>query len=144
MSQSLKTLNAAYYCEWYTANSKFRKHLRVLMERAKIPVKLTAGGFSTLTLQNFSKVRKMWEVNWLAVGWMTDVIFLARADFLFFTTCLKCTHHPTQCIMQHLPVGSKWQKCKMNGTYKQDKWRAKRNVSHSHSVESPLELLLVS
>jgi hypothetical protein len=58
MSQSSKVLNAAYYSEWYTANSKFRKHLRILMERAKIPVKLTAGGFSTLTLENFTKVRK--------------------------------------------------------------------------------------
>jgi len=58
MSQSLKVLNAAYYCEWYTASSKFRKHLRLLMERAKIPVKLTAGGFSTLALENFTKVRK--------------------------------------------------------------------------------------
>jgi hypothetical protein len=62
MLQSYKTLNAAYYCEWYTANSKFRKHLHILMERAKIPVKLTAGGFSTLTLENFSKVRKLWTV----------------------------------------------------------------------------------
>lgn len=58
MSQSLKVVNAAYYCEWYTANSKFRKHLCILMERAKIPVRLTAGGFSTLNLENFAKVRK--------------------------------------------------------------------------------------
>jgi hypothetical protein len=54
--QSFKTLNAAYHCEWYTADKKFRKHLHILMERAKRPVKLTAGGFSTLTLENFSKV----------------------------------------------------------------------------------------
>lgn len=59
MSQSSKILNAAYYCEWYTANSKFRKHLHILMERAKLPVKLTAGGFSTLTLENFTKVRNI-------------------------------------------------------------------------------------
>jgi len=58
MSQSSKVLNAAYYCDWDTASSKFGKHLRILMERSKIPVKLTAGGFSTLTLENFTKVRK--------------------------------------------------------------------------------------
>lgn len=62
MPQSSKILNAAYYCEWYTANSKFRKHLCILMERAKQPVKLTAGGFSTLTLENFTKVRNIWTV----------------------------------------------------------------------------------
>jgi hypothetical protein len=51
-------VNAAYFCEWYTASNTFRKSLNILMERAKIPVKLTAGGFSTLTLENFTKVRK--------------------------------------------------------------------------------------
>jgi hypothetical protein len=56
--QSSKILNAAYHCEWHTANSKFRKDLSILMERAKRPVKLTAGGFSALTLENFAKVSK--------------------------------------------------------------------------------------
>lgn len=54
--QSFKTLKAAYHCEWHTANNKFRKHLHILMERAKSPVKLTAGGFSTLTPESFTKV----------------------------------------------------------------------------------------
>ncbi|PNF41273.1 hypothetical protein B7P43_G01467 [Cryptotermes secundus] len=56
LEESLKTLNAAYNCEWHTANNKFRKHLHILMERAKSPVKLTTGGFSTLTLESFTKV----------------------------------------------------------------------------------------
>jgi hypothetical protein len=33
------------------------------MERAKKPVKLTAGGFSTLTLENFTKVSKLGKIN---------------------------------------------------------------------------------
>jgi hypothetical protein len=57
--QSSETLNAAYHCEWYTTNIKFRKHLYILMERAKRPVKLTAGGFSALTLGNFTNVSKI-------------------------------------------------------------------------------------
>lgn len=61
--QSTNTLNAAYHCEWYSTNSKFRKHLCILMERAKKPVKLTAGGFSTLTLENFTKVSKLGKIN---------------------------------------------------------------------------------
>ncbi|KDR11214.1 uncharacterized protein LOC110837267 isoform X2 [Zootermopsis nevadensis] len=56
LEASSETLNAAYHCEWYTTNIKFRKHLHILMERAKRQVKLTAGGFSTLTLENFTKV----------------------------------------------------------------------------------------
>lgn len=70
--QSLKTLNAAYNCEWHTANKKFRKHLHILMERAKNPVKLTAGGFSTLTLESFTKVCAIGifqSLKWLALGW---------------------------------------------------------------------------
>jgi hypothetical protein len=39
-----------------TAISKLRKDLNILMERAKRPVKLIAGGFSTLTLENVTKV----------------------------------------------------------------------------------------
>jgi hypothetical protein len=61
--QSSQTLNAAYHCEWYTANIKFRKHLHILMERAKTPVKLTAGGFSTLTLGSFTNVSKIQTVG---------------------------------------------------------------------------------
>ncbi|PNF24115.1 hypothetical protein B7P43_G03246 [Cryptotermes secundus] len=56
LEESSQILNAAYHCEWHTANSKFRKDLHILMERAKRPVKLTAGGFSALTLENFTKV----------------------------------------------------------------------------------------
>jgi hypothetical protein len=69
--QSLKTLNSAYHCEWHTVNSKFRKHLHILMERAKSPVKLTAGGFSTLTLESFTRVCTVGIVQslkWLALG----------------------------------------------------------------------------
>jgi hypothetical protein len=51
-------VNAAYFCEWYTASSKFRKSLNILMERAKRPVTVTAGSFSTLNLENFTKVSK--------------------------------------------------------------------------------------
>jgi hypothetical protein len=54
--QSLKTINAAYFCEWYTASNKFRKSLNILMERTKRPVRVTAGSFSTLNLENFTKV----------------------------------------------------------------------------------------
>jgi hypothetical protein len=57
--QSSEVLNAAYRCEWDSVNCKFRKDLSILMERAKRPVKLTAGGFSALTLENFTKVSKL-------------------------------------------------------------------------------------
>jgi len=51
-------VNAAYSCEWYTASSTFRKSLNILMERTKRPARVTAGSFSTLNLENFTKVSK--------------------------------------------------------------------------------------
>lgn len=67
LEESSEILNAAYHCEWHTANSKFRKDLSILMERAKRPVKLTAGGFSALTLENFAKGQSgfdSWQEQW--------------------------------------------------------------------------------
>jgi hypothetical protein len=51
-------VNAAYFCEWYTASNTFRKSLNILMERAKRPVRVTAGSVSTLNLESFTKVSK--------------------------------------------------------------------------------------
>ncbi|PSN49007.1 Odorant receptor 68 [Blattella germanica] len=56
LEESAQTLNAAYHCEWYSTDMKFRQNLRLMMERAKRPVKLTAGGFSLLTLESFASV----------------------------------------------------------------------------------------
>ncbi|KAJ9578864.1 hypothetical protein L9F63_004923, partial [Diploptera punctata] len=55
-THSERVLNAAYHCEWYATDMRFRKNLRLLMERAKRPIKLTAGGFSHLTLEGFASV----------------------------------------------------------------------------------------
>ncbi|KAJ4429655.1 hypothetical protein ANN_21856 [Periplaneta americana] len=59
LEESVNTLSAAYHCKWYITNKTFRQDLLLLMERAKRQVKLTAGGFSTLTLQNFASINSL-------------------------------------------------------------------------------------
>nr|XP_032518419.1 odorant receptor 49a-like [Danaus plexippus plexippus] len=47
---------AAYQCDWYERNNKFRKYISIMVVRSRKPCKLSALGFSDLTLEMFSKV----------------------------------------------------------------------------------------
>lgn len=56
--ESLDIANAAYHCPWYTCSTKFRRDLLFVMIRARRVAKLTAGGFTTLSLASFMAIIK--------------------------------------------------------------------------------------
>lgn len=49
-------MDAIYLGKWYTYDFHTQQSLLVVMERAKMPVILTAGKVWNLTLENFMKV----------------------------------------------------------------------------------------
>nr|AII01061.1 odorant receptor [Dendrolimus houi] len=56
--ESSEIAGAAYQCPWYTRSPKFRKALLTVMVRSRRVAKLTAGGFTTLSLASFMAIIK--------------------------------------------------------------------------------------
>nr|NP_001166618.1 olfactory receptor 58 [Bombyx mori]BAH66352.1 olfactory receptor [Bombyx mori] len=53
---SMEVATAAYSCPWYTFPTSLKRSLLVIMIRAQQPALLTAGGFTTLSLETFVTV----------------------------------------------------------------------------------------
>nr|XP_037868149.1 olfactory receptor 47 isoform X1 [Bombyx mori] len=55
---SMEVATAAYSCPWYTFPTSLKRSLLVIMIRAQQPALLTAGGFTTLSLETFVTIMK--------------------------------------------------------------------------------------
>nr|QZH55107.1 odorant receptor 11 [Achelura yunnanensis] len=56
--ESMEVEGAAYECPWYSYSSATRRSLLVLMTRCRRPARLTAGGFTTLSLASYMAIIK--------------------------------------------------------------------------------------
>ncbi|XP_073956091.1 odorant receptor Or1-like [Choristoneura fumiferana] len=56
--ESIEIAGAAYACPWYSCSTRLRRGLLVLMERTRRAARLTAGGFTTLSLTSFMAIVK--------------------------------------------------------------------------------------
>ncbi|XP_076621658.1 LOW QUALITY PROTEIN: uncharacterized protein LOC143342062 [Colletes latitarsis] len=56
--ESTELANAAYNCKWYNLSAKNAKLLVIIIQRARLPMRITAGKFCTLTLMLYSDILK--------------------------------------------------------------------------------------
>ncbi|KAJ8974557.1 hypothetical protein NQ317_007328 [Molorchus minor] len=53
--ESMELTKCAYHDDWIDCSTKFKRNLLFFMTRSQVPLKLTAGGFFTLSLDTFVK-----------------------------------------------------------------------------------------
>ncbi|XP_053996907.1 odorant receptor 13a-like [Hylaeus anthracinus] len=58
LDESTKLADAAYNCEWYNLSANDAKLLVIVIIRARLPLRITAGKFCTLTLVLYSDILK--------------------------------------------------------------------------------------
>ncbi|CAB3261070.1 unnamed protein product [Arctia plantaginis] len=58
LALSCKIAGAAYWCPWYLCSVRLRRELLIVMQRTRHVTKLTAGGFTTLSLDCFTSIIK--------------------------------------------------------------------------------------
>ncbi|RVE45893.1 hypothetical protein evm_009492 [Chilo suppressalis] len=57
--ESTKTAGAAYECPWYVMSTPLRRSLLIIMTRSRRVARITAAGFTTLSLASFMGIIKM-------------------------------------------------------------------------------------
>ncbi|KAG7199413.1 hypothetical protein KM043_014042 [Ampulex compressa] len=75
LMESTKIAFAAYDCEWYNLSAREAKSLLIIMCRARSPLRITAGGFCSFTLQIFTEVLKK------SMGYMSVLYAVRKKTF---------------------------------------------------------------